>query len=476
MSEVEKENIDSDGKIHIRIYDIDGFRNLMYAEKSSGIAQLAQDSFKTRIEIFRGSEVHSKHEFYGNEEIPHIIEKCKSSFENLADKGLVISKPSLNPLKSACLPSQQKIYLGYFVYLLTSVLLDNFVTKGVKANQIGYEANHLQKIMFHFDKDQLKNEKWALEPINKFLRDLTETSHPFGLIQLDENWEITRERTESIEEYKKEILALKAIKKTEIDNKIDDEVENRFLEAEIKRKQDEAKRIKQHEQKLEAERIARKKAEAEKKEYEKWIKKRNKVLTIVFSIILVAFAIVVINQFTSPFSKVFKIVKDKTIKTHIQYPKFSENASVLFHFPNEVIESKINRNGQIALNKIDHRFRNSKIQVDLIDPYWKFIKDSLVINDDETVILKIQPNEKLSEIKGTIRDIFGNPLISATIEHEEIVAKTDSLGMFLISVPIDKRKKQYDIVIKKKGYNSQMREYLCGDGIEVRLEKEDINE
>lgn len=221
-------------KIRIDIYNVDDFRNLMYAEsEKTGISSRAQESFKERITIFGGAEIHSQHEFYLSKEIAEIIERCKGSYENLKHNDLIFLDKKLNPLKTALLNSQQRMYLGHLVYLFSSVLLDHYVTKGVDAHQIGYKRIHLQKMMVHFDKKQLNKEKWALEHLNKFLKNLTEKHHPFGLTQLNENWEIVGVQYGNIDAYKKNRLARKkkGVNEVKINEKIKTEQADVYLTA-----------------------------------------------------------------------------------------------------------------------------------------------------------------------------------------------------------------------------------------------------
>ena len=145
--------------------------------------------------------------------------------------------------------------------------------------------------------------------------------------------------------------------------------------------------------------------------------------------------------------------------------------SFWFYFPSETIEKEITSNNEVILTEIQNKLNYSKCKVELLDAYWEFSEDSLLISKNNK-FLYVRPNDKLSNIVGKVLSRDGQTLINAAkIIVDNSTATTNKLGEFYIKVPINLRRINYIIRVEKEGYISKEKSYVAGDAVEILISK-----
>ena len=191
----------------------------------------------------------------------------------------------------------------------------------------------------------------------------------------------------------------------------------------------------------------------------------------VFSIISLGIIGLIYKIKTTPFQMNVGIEIDKDLNIHPEYPKLSKEAHVLFYFPSETKEKEITFSNEIVLTELPNNLKNSLCKIELVDNYWEFVSDSMLIDNKATLLL-VKPNEVLSEIKGKVMSRDGQTLINkAKIIVDTITTTTNDLGEFYIKVPINLRRIDYVIRVEKEGYISKEKTYVSGDAVEILISK-----
>ena len=85
------------------------------------------------------------------------------------------------------------------------------------SDYIPYNAEHLQKIFAHLDKKDLKKAETYRKGYNELLEKLAKNNHPFGKLEIDQNWNIIGNNGMSLKEIEDYITNL--VKNKEFDNK-----------------------------------------------------------------------------------------------------------------------------------------------------------------------------------------------------------------------------------------------------------------
>ena len=142
---------------------------------------------------------------------PKLLERLESCEQIIKDYEITI------PTNYRVWPTRNNITKGFLdlknlAGILCLYLLD-YKDEGtpIYLHRYNYTVEGLQKIFAHLDKEQLKQIDLSTnykEEYNKFLKTLTENEHPFGLIQLDENWNITGIKCEPVEDIENYIIEL----------------------------------------------------------------------------------------------------------------------------------------------------------------------------------------------------------------------------------------------------------------------------
>ncbi|AUP81227.1 hypothetical protein [Flavivirga eckloniae] len=177
-------------------------------------------------------------------------------------------------------------------------------------------------------------------------------------------------------------------------------------------------------------------------------KKKVYIFSTVIAFVVIVFGLIY-YIITLPFTTNITLEPNKKIKVHNEYPPLSygDKPKIVFYLnqknPRDIIEN------EATFPKIDYKYKDRKIRVELIDDYWKLSQDSLMLNSG-SLSLQIEPNEKLSTISGRVFKHVGHePIRYAQIKlvDEGIDTIVDSNGLFKIKVPIEFRREKYNIQV-----------------------------
>ncbi|MCK8479306.1 hypothetical protein [Psychroserpens algicola] len=190
-----------------------------------------------------------------------------------------------------------------------------------------------------------------------------------------------------------------------------------------------------------------------------WLSKHKVYVGFISIIVLAIFGFIGHTYYSQPINTSVILHQNPKYVINDNYPMLGKekNPEVLFYFDNEKKLRKYTEDG-IALTEIDKKYLSKPIKIELIDPYWKFSKDSCLLQDNTTTIY-VEPNSKLSQLKGTIISYINNERViidSALVKLDghNISTYTDQNGKFLIEIPIDLRKPFQNITIKKEAFET----------------------
>lgn len=153
----------------------------------------------------------------------------------------------------------------------------------------------------------------------------------------------------------------------------------------------------------------------------------------------------------SPFEYTLYFETEKSLSLSPEYPSVSNDSAflILDNDPKgEIITNKMEAN----YKNIPFNFRNQKIKLKIKSPFWKAIHDSILLVNKATTI-SIAPSGILQNIFGKVKNIKnGEPIPDALVEIEGFTKKTDSLGHFSFSIPIEKQKIKYLVTVYKSKF------------------------
>lgn len=204
------------------------------------------------------------------------------------------------------------------------------------------------------------------------------------------------------------------------------------------------------------------------KKNKSWFDKHKQFLITVLVILILIVSALIYNIYSTPFNMNVSLNYNKST-VHTLYPKLSDKAIVRFYFPSETKEKQITISNEIIINEIPSIFKNKKIKVQLIDDFWELTSDAIILKPD-AVSLFMQPNDKLKIISGQVKDLLGNNLSEVNVYSQGLKAITDRQGRFVINVPLELRKPEYNLEVSKKGFILKNIEYLPGDDKEIRIQ------
>lgn len=202
-----------------------------------------------------------------------------------------------------------------------------------------------------------------------------------------------------------------------------------------------------------------------------WVAKNKVWIISLFSIALVSILGLMYKMQTKPFAMNVGVGIDQSIGVHTEYPKLSKEARIRFYFPAETVEKEITFNNEIVLANIPNKLKNKKCKIELVDDFWEFTNDSLLI-DKNSVSLAIRPNDRLANIEGKVYSRNLQTLISnARISVNGLHTITDKNGNFSLLVPISLRQQNYIVRVEKEGYISKEKYCVAGDKVEIPISK-----
>lgn len=202
-----------------------------------------------------------------------------------------------------------------------------------------------------------------------------------------------------------------------------------------------------------------------------WVSKNKVWILSLFAIAIISILGLMYQIKTTPFTMNVGVGLDESIKVHPEYPTLSKEAKIRFYFPAETIEKDISTNNEVLLTEIPNKLNYFKCKIELLDAYWEFSEDSLLVSKNNKH-LYVRPNDKLSSIDGKVLSRDGQTLINnAKIIVDNSTATTNELGEFHIKVPINLRRINYIIRVEKEGYISKEKSYVAGDAVEILISK-----
>jgi hypothetical protein len=202
-----------------------------------------------------------------------------------------------------------------------------------------------------------------------------------------------------------------------------------------------------------------------------WVSKNKVWIFSLFAVAIISILGLMYQIKTTPFTMSVGVVLDESIKVHTEYPALSKEAKIKFYFPSKAIEKDITSNNEVLLTEISSKLNHSKCKIELLDEYWEFSEDSILISENNK-LLYVRPNDKLSNIDGKVLSRDGQTQINnAKIVVGNITATTNELGQFYIKVPISLRRINYVIRVEKEGYISKEKSYVSGDAVEILISK-----
>ncbi len=158
-----------------------------------------------------------------------------------------------------------------------------------------------------------------------------------------------------------------------------------------------------------------------------------------------------------PFNTNVNIQPKTSLKLHLQYPNLEEgNRPKLVFYLDSKKEAEELTNKGITLSELPAKYKGKKVKIELIDEYWKLSIDSMILKRG-SIQIPIEPNESLAKIVGRVFKHIGHqPVSGALIKmvNEGLETKTDSIGIFRIYVPIEYRRKQYDVRVLAENFDS----------------------
>lgn len=202
-----------------------------------------------------------------------------------------------------------------------------------------------------------------------------------------------------------------------------------------------------------------------------WMEK-NKVKIHIAGGIFVMFILMFIYHLnTTPFNTNVSIAVDKGIEVHPQYPWISPEARLRFFLPNETKDKQITSDNEILLADVPSELSGRIVKIQLLDRFWTLKSDSLTLKSGN-IEISVIPNDFFSRVQGSVMSRDGQHLIQgAVIIVEGLSTTTNSLGQFILPVPIPMRKPKYILRVEKEGFSTKEMEYIAGSDVAIRLLK-----
>lgn len=202
-----------------------------------------------------------------------------------------------------------------------------------------------------------------------------------------------------------------------------------------------------------------------------WLEK-NKVWALAsLTASLVVIAGLVFYLRSKPFEMNLRLEVDKSLGVNADYPPLAKDSRVRVYLPSETKEKELTFSNEILVNEIAAGHEGTSCKVELLDRYWKLGKDSIVLRPGSQALFAL-PNEALATVSGRVISRDGQTVLpQAKIVVDGLVAYTDSLGRFSLTVPIHQRKMSYAIRLEKPGYRAIEDDYIPGSPKEFRMEK-----
>ncbi len=205
-----------------------------------------------------------------------------------------------------------------------------------------------------------------------------------------------------------------------------------------------------------------------------WVEKNKTYIMGAGIVMILIIALISYNYYNVPFNSTIILSPNQSIQINSQYPPLAkkQNTKVIFYLEETTLEKTYTKDG-ISLTDLQKNLLDEKVKIELVDPYWEFTSDFIVLKKG-SIIVDVQPNNALSEIRGRVFHHIGHePISDAKIKMvmEGIETVTDQNGIFYIEVPIELRKSKYDIRVIANGLDSITRTYEPGDEISIGLFK-----
>lgn len=202
-----------------------------------------------------------------------------------------------------------------------------------------------------------------------------------------------------------------------------------------------------------------------------WVAKNKVWILSLFAIAIISILGLMYKIKTTPFTMNVGVAIDQSTKVHAEYPTLSKEARIRFYFPSKTIEKDIASNNEVILTEIPNKLNLSKCKIELLDDYWEFAADSLLISENNK-FLYVRPNDRLSTIEGKVLSRDLQSLISdAIISIDGLQTKTDINGNFNLQIPINLRRLNYIVRVEKKGFISKEKYCVAGDKVEIPISK-----
>ncbi len=175
---------------------------------------------------------------------------------------------------------------------------------------------------------------------------------------------------------------------------------------------------------------------------------------------------------TQPFDMKISTRIDPSVEIHLEYPKVSKEARIQFHLPNNTIEKELTFLNEIVLTQLPYSIKGKTIRIQLLDKYWQLKSDSLKLQKGQTT-LQLRPNQSLGKIVGRVfllENSAQRPIANANISTiDGLHATTDSMGSFIMNVPVNLQRIKHSLQIEKEGYHTKREDYTTGNLISVQL-------
>ncbi|MFN0199929.1 MAG: hypothetical protein ACKVTZ_00325 [Bacteroidia bacterium] len=111
-----------------------------------------------------------------------------------------------------------------------------------------------------------------------------------------------------------------------------------------------------------------------------------------------------------------------------------------------------NVNTLALFDSLPDKFRNKKVYLKYIAKGFLPLDTNIIIRNKNSYTFSIFRDDYYSKIKGFIYDEFGNPLEGVNVSIPCCAVSTDSLGTFLIEIPLENQRKEQQICLYKDGF------------------------
>jgi hypothetical protein len=173
-----------------------------------------------------------------------------------------------------------------------------------------------------------------------------------------------------------------------------------------------------------------------------------------------------------PFEFTIALMPDKQLRLSPQYPKLNE-ATLKIRLANKWEPAPVNAEGDADYKSIPGDFKDSAVALQLTARNWRLERDSVVLSG-KSATLTLVPDGTLGRVTGRVWESDGStPIADASVEWEDMSAKTNARGAFALDVPVEKQKTPYRVRIAKTGYDS-INDLVPFDGetVSFRLKKQ----